>query len=67
MLKGETVPGIKAAVHPLFLVYPCLSGGGQTNPGNPLSHSDNSRTTVLATCCFRASNSSPLCVNADFS
>ena len=60
------------SVHPniqyrTFFVYPCLSGGVQTNPGNPLSHSDNSRTTVLATCCFRASKSSPLCVNADFS
>ena len=71
MLKGETVPGIKAAVHPFFRFTPVcqegVGGGSQTNPGNPLSHSDNSRTTVLATCCFRASKSSPLCVNADFS
>ena len=66
MLKGETVPGIKAAVHPLFWFTPVCQGV-QTNPGNPLSHSDNSRTTVLAICCFRASKSIPLCVNADFS
>ena len=67
MLKGETVPGIKAAVHPPFFGLPLFVRGLQTNPGNPLSHSDNSRTTVLATCCFRASKSSPWCVNADFS